>query len=231
MLTNNSKISSFDSGSTKKTATMFGTRKCIKPLSNHVGDENFDWLLAAVRRIRDQKQKANINRILNTLRHICPGRFSSRYLVQEQLEKAVIDGVIVRVGAPDDDCSYRDPGRIVRLKSHALRIENGVDLTKLVIRAARDLADDSGSTQQDLLRYIKSSYSVENVDNCNLESLVSKGCQTAINNGRMVLVQGEIDRYRAVLKEGSNSKAKTPLSSHELIDRAFTTQVCMVCKS
>jgi len=193
-----------------------------------------EWLLMAVRRVRDQKQRPNVDRIMNSLRIICPGRFRSRELLTQELELAVSEGILLRVGAAgdNDSCSYRDPGRVVRLKSHSLHVTRDLDMTKVVARSVRELASRDGSTAADVHHYIRSGYNVQIHDDSDLMSLIEKYCRKAAEVGKLVRVDGtEECRYRGVYAAPKNSlvncmkKLSAPLSSHSLVDRAFKTNV------
>jgi len=207
-----------------------------KQSSECLDGEHAKWLLTAVRRVRDQKQRPNIDRIMHALRIICPGKFHSRESVMEELELAVSESILLRVGAAgdSDNCSYRDPGRVVRLKSHSLRVTRDLDLTKFVARSVRELADPAGSTATDLHRYIRSGYNIEIHDGCDLMSLVVKYCQKAVEVGKLVCVEdSDESRYHAVYKQPKNISVnctKTPspsVSSYSLVDRAFKTDVSL----
>jgi hypothetical protein len=189
---------------------------------------NRKWLLTAVRRIREQKQRPNVSRIMNQLRILCPGRFTSSESVVEQLEEAVDDGDLIRVGPPSgNDCSYRDPGRVVKLKTHALEISQSVDLTKVVARCVRDLADPHGSTPGDIFKYIRLSYAVKIIDDTDLLGTIVKACKSAVKIGKLLLADGESDRYctaAPVAKSVSTSNIRNE-AAIELVDRAFTSEV------
>jgi len=196
--------------------------------------ERAQWLLKAVRRVRDQKQRPNIDRIMNTLRIICPGRFRSREAITEELELAVSEGILLRVGAAgdNDSCSYRDPGRVVRLKSHSLHVTRDLDMTKVVARSVRELADPAGSAPTDLHRYIRSGYNVQIHDDSDLMSIIAKYCRKAVELGKLVCDEDNGKcRYRAVYTGPKNNKVNcrrtvsSPMASYLLVDRAFKTDV------
>jgi len=204
--------------------------------SGYVDSERGEWLLAAVRRVRGQKQRPNVSRIMNTLRIICPGKFRSRESLVEELELAVSEGILLRVGAVGDDenCSYRDPGRVVRLKSHSLHVTGDLDMTKLVTRSVRELADSTGSTAADLCRYIQSAYKVQIYNDSDLAAMVAKYCQKAVDIGKLVAVESDGEcRFQPVYSETKKStmnctkavQSSSLLSSYSLIDRAFKTSV------
>ena len=190
--------------------------------------ENRKWLLSAVRRIREQKQRSNIARIMNQLRMICPGRFSSPSSVSEQLEQAVQDGELLRVGPPSGDCSYRDPVRVVKLKSHSLDITEGADLSKVVVRAVRDLADPKGSSASDVQRYIRSSYALKTANVTFLENAVVEACKNAVSSGKLRHVVGDEYRYLIVAPPPKSKIVNGNESAsvrHQFTDRAFSSEV------
>jgi len=217
------------------------TKRTHEKMNKCLDSERGKWLLAAARRVRDQKQRPNIDRIMNSLRIICPGQFQSRESLTEELELAVSEGILLRVGAAGDNenCSYRDPGRVVRLKSHSLHVSRDLDMTKIVARSVRELADQAGSTPADLHRYIRSAYNVQIHDDSDLVAMIAKYCQKAVEVGKLVAVEdGDETRYRAVYatktKNSSANCTKTLLSSlstssHALFDRAFKTDVSENC--
>jgi len=208
--------------------------KMNKQSSGGLDDDRAKWLLAAARRVRDQKQRPNVDRIMNTLRIICPGQFLSRESVTEELERAVLEGVLLRVGPAGDssNCSYRDPGRVVRLKTHSLHISRDLDMTKVVARSVRELADPTGSTVADVHRYIQTAYNVQIHDDSDLVAMIRKYCQKAVDVGKLVCIDRSDEcRYQAVcpLKRrtvnGTKSLSSSSLSSYSLVDRAFKTDV------
>jgi len=208
--------------------------KMNKESSACVDSERAQWLLKAVRRVRDQKQRPNIDRIMNTLRIICPGKFQSQESVVEELELAVSEGILLRVGAAgdNDSCSYRDPGRCVRLKTHALHITRDLDMTKIVARSVRELADPVGSTPSDLHRYIRSGYNIQIHDDSDLMSMIAKYCHKAVEVGKLVCIDDSGEgRYQAVFAGHKNKTVNctkslsSSVSTHSLVDRAFKTDV------
>jgi len=204
----------------------------VKSVNNKNDGEIRKWLLNAVRRIREQKQRSNVTRIMNQLRLLCPGRFNSPELVAKHLEEAVLDGELIRVGPPGDDCSYRDPGRVVKLKTHSLEICEGGDLMKIVIRAVRDLADPLGATLPDIHRYIRSSYAVNISDNVDLQNAVIGGCRNAVAANKLVRICGEVDRYQLQISASklavmSGASSSSTSAACELVDRAFNSEVCI----
>jgi len=210
------------------------SEKRSKQNSECLDGDHAQWLLAAVRRVRDQKQRPNVNRIMNTLRIICPGRFHSRELVTEELEHAVSEGILLRVGGTgdNDNCSYRDPGRVVRLKSHSLHVNCDLDMTKFVVRSVRELANPAGSTAADVHRYIQSGYRVQIHDDSDLLSLIVKFCCKAVELGKLVCDEDSDEcRYHPVYAEPKSNKinctrtVSSSLASYLLVDRAFKTDV------
>jgi len=209
--------------------------KTNKPSSGCLDHERGQWLLSAVRRVRDQKQRPNVDRVMNSLRIICPGRFCSRETVAEELELAVSEGILLRVGVAGDNssCSYRDPGRVVRLKSHSLRVTRDLDMTKIVARSVRELANPAGSSVADLQRYIRSGYRVQICDDSDLASLIVKYCQKAVELGKLTCIEdnGE-SRYQAAcntkpknITVNCRKTVSSSILSHSLVDRAFKTDV------
>jgi len=206
-----------------------------KQSSGSLDRERAKWLLAAVRRVRDQKQRPNIDRIMNSLRIICPGQFRSPESVTEELELAVSEGILIRAGAAGDNssCSYRDPGRVVRLKTHSLHVTQDLDMTKVVTRSVRELADPLGSTTADLHRYIRSGYKIQINDDSDLVSMIAKYCRKAVEMGKLVCVDAaEECRYQAVYSAPKNNSvnctkrlSSSSVSSHLMVDRAFKTDV------
>lgn len=211
-------------------------RTCEKMNKQNAGcsdDDRSQWLLAAVRRIRDQKQRPNIDRVMNTLRIICPGRFHSRESVIEELELAVSAGILLRTGAAgdNDSCSYRDPGRAVRLKSHSLHVTRDLDMTKVVARSVRELANPAGSTAADIHHYIRSGYNVQLHDDSDLMSMIAKYCRKAVELGKLVCDENDECRYRPAYTGPKNNTlnctrtVSSPMASHLFVDRAFKTDV------
>lgn len=204
-------------------------------------EENQKWLLSAVRRIREQKQKSNLARITKQLSLLCPGRFSDVESISDKLEEAVEAGALLRYGpAHTADCSYQDPGRVIKLHTHKLAVSKGADLSKPVMKAIRNLADVEGSTVADIAKYVRTSFVVRQLDKTSLEDVLANSCQMAVEMKKMSCIRvNDVDRFQILSPEKPAAASKpNKLSSSfssssnfparvELHDKAFTSSdVC-----
>lgn len=188
--------------------------------------EKVKWLLSAIRRIRAQKQRPCVERISCMLRSICR---MTQDEVEEQLELAVKDGLIIRVSV-NGISSYRDPKMVVSLKTHRLKVSCQSDLLKVVVRTVRDLGAADGSTLSDIHQFIMTGYSVDVAEGCDVRELVSKWCQTAVSCGRLVR---NGDRYQLAASPKMMGPSKMMSGDklrlknvQALEDKAFQNQVC-----
>ena len=140
------------------------------------------WLLEAVRKIRQQKQRPNVDRILHAMKSC---HKISDDVVQEQLDLAVKAGSIIRV-FNKGDCSYRDPKWVLALSNRQQEISEETDLTRFVVKSLREIGDAGGSPVPVLEKYIRTSYHLK-YDNDSDFTIALKGTlKRCLNSGRLI---------------------------------------------
>lgn len=201
---------------------------CETTIKAELDLEKVNCLLTAIRRIRAQKQRPCIERIMCVLRSM---RSMTKDDVEEQLALACKEGLIIcdsSRGAP----SYKDPKMVVSLKTRRLQVGRHSDLMKVVVRTVRELGSSDGSTLADIHHFIRTAYSVDVTEGCDLSELVSRWCQLAAKCGRLTL---NGDRFKAVhfnsdkqTDEKRNSGDLAFRRVLDLVDKAFQTLVSTV---
>lgn len=194
-------------------------------LSMSSNPDHVKWLLTAIRRIRDQKQRPGTERITSTLRTLCPTMEPT--VIEEQLDLAARDGLILRVYA-NGVVSYKDPGRVVHLKTHVMRVDRKYNMTKVVIRTVKELGSDNGSTVDDVYQHICTAYMVEIADGIDLRSRIQTFLEATVATGATIK---DGKRYRVVQPVNVKNPMSNKVKVEPFVDLAFKfkTQVILLC--
>lgn len=156
------------------------------------------WLLQAIAKIKQQKQRPNEERICNAIQ---ANHKVTRDAILEQLSLAVKDGSILAV-QNKGITSYKDPSSLCQLQTRSLEVTPQTDLTKVVIRSVRELGEKGGSTIRSIEKYIKSSYRITFLDGANLNHLLKVQIKRIVKNGHL-------KQEGAHLKLGTSSTSDT----------------------
>lgn len=140
------------------------------------------WLLDAIHKVKQQKQRPNIERICNAVRQ---NRKVSRETIEEQLELAVKDGTVLKV-YNKGLCSYKDPSCVSQLKSRTVKVTKKTDLTKLISKTIKELGEIGGSTLRSVEKYILKSCSLDIEDEVDLMQQLRLSLKKGISAGRFV---------------------------------------------
>lgn len=145
------------------------------------------WILEAIRKIRSQKQRPSVERICHAIRQ---HHNYHEDVVAEHLEAAVKEGSVLKVFNKGQS-SYKDPGG---LQSRTLRIQKGVDLTKVVTKAVRELGERDGSSLKSIEKYIRQSHTVEESAENDLKSALRMAVKRAVSRN-FILPDGKNFKY------------------------------------
>lgn len=148
------------------------------------------WILSAIRKIRSQKQRPSVERICHAVRQNHP---HSEELIKDYLEQLVSSGVVLKVFNKGQN-SYKDPGGVKQ--SRHLNLTKDSDLSKVILRATRELKEKDGSSLKSIEKYIQQSHCVELVEpDVDLTTVIKFSAKRAVERGFVVLV-GKL--YKAV---------------------------------
>lgn len=161
------------------------------------------WVLEAVDKIRGQKQRPSLERIVNAIRQ------HHRYpvdVIETQVEKCVESGCVLKVFNKGQN-TYMNPCGTINRK---LVINSDTDLTKILVKVVGQL-DEEGSSYKNIDRYIHHAYLLELENNgCELTSLLKSTLSKAVDKGLLVL-DGKLYRL-PVSPDSTTSLIGTPLA-------------------
>ncbi|XP_075238642.1 histone acetyltransferase enoki mushroom isoform X1 [Lycorma delicatula] len=112
------------------------------------------WILDAIRKIRSQKQRPSVDRICHAVRQ---HHTYSNEVITEHLERLVSEGSVLKVFNKGQS-TYKDPGGLLRRQ---ILINKKSDLSKVVIKAIKELGEKDGSTFKNIEKYIQQSHTLE----------------------------------------------------------------------
>lgn len=138
------------------------------------------WVLEAVNKIRGQKQRPSLERIINAIRQ--HHRFSVGD-IETQVERCVESGAVLKVFNKGQN-TYINPDGTA---SRKLIINADTDLTKILVKVVGQL-DEEGSSYKNIDRYMHHAYSLEfKNEKCDLASLFKSTLNKAVDKGLLVL--------------------------------------------
>lgn len=161
------------------------------------------WVLEAVNKIRGQKQRPSMERIVNAIRQ------HHRYpvtVIETQVERCVESGAVLKVFNKGQN-TYVNPRGTLNRK---LIINSDTDLTKLLVKIVGQL-DEEGSSYKNIDRYVHHAYSIElENDGCDLTTFLKSTLTKAVDKGLLVL-DGKLYRL-PVSPDSTTSLIGTPIS-------------------
>ncbi|XP_062596711.1 histone acetyltransferase KAT6B-like isoform X4 [Saccostrea cucullata] len=161
------------------------------------------WLLDAINKVKHQKQRPNFTRICNAVRQF---HQVSEDSIAEQLELTVKDGIILKLASKDGIWTYRDPSGTTPCKSRNLKVTCNMDLTKIIVKTIKELADPQGANLKKIKSYIISTY------NLDLEEGVELGEQLKVSL-KKGLASGQLQREGHYIKVGEKGLDESTASS------------------
>ena len=140
------------------------------------------WLLEAINKVKHQKQRPNFVRICAAVRQF---HQVSQESVAEQLELTVQDGLILKVASKDGNWTYRDPSGVTPCKSRSLKVLHNMDLTKVIVKTLKELADPQGSNLKKIKSYIISTYNLDVEEGLELGEQLKVSLKKGLTNGHL----------------------------------------------
>ena len=139
------------------------------------------WLLEAIRKIKHQKQRPNVERIAHAVQQHHNVSYES---IEEQLELAVKDGSVLKI--LNNGVSYKDPSGVTALKSRYLKIGKKSDLTKIVLRSIKELGQEDGSTAKTIEKFVRRSYNIDAESDSDVTHSVRISIKRAVNSMHII---------------------------------------------
>lgn len=165
------------------------------------------WILDAIGKIRSQKQRPSVERICHAIRQ---HHNFHEDVIGEHLEIAVREGAVLKVFNKGQS-SYKDPGG---LQTRTLKIEKGVDLTKVVTKAVRELGERDGSSIISIEKHIRQSHHVEESAENDLKSALRMAVKRAVTR-KFILPDGKNFKYNYNLQSPGGRKNKGRQNSED----------------
>lgn len=106
------------------------------------------WIIAAIGKVKGQKQRPSEDRIAHILQHVYG---LDPQVALEQLELCVKTGRVLKV-VFKDKASYKDPAKV----PHHIRgtVERPLDFLEFIKEALENVGDENGCTQQAIHSYV-----------------------------------------------------------------------------
>lgn len=172
-------------------------------------DHMVNLILEAIRKVRHQKQRPSLERISNVVRQ---NNSISREVIAEHLDKAVECGAVLKVFTKGL-CSYKDPGSLTKLKSRTVRVTKTTDMTRIVVKAIKELGENGGSSLRSIEKYVKQSFTLHIEPNVDLAHQLHIAAKKGINSG---IIAQDGRTYRLLKKISSVANVPRNISSSNI---------------
>lgn len=181
-------------------------RESSQELSAEIWQE---WILEAIRKIRSQKQRPSIQRICQAI-----GSHHKFHedIVAGKLEEAVKSGAVIKLYNKGLH-SYKAP---VARKS--ITVTKDTDLSRLVVKAVRELGECDGSNIKSIESYVQKSNNIVLSNDCDFKTIIKNSLKRAVSkefliqDGKLYKV-GKVSltspRKQRVTKTQTNKKNKS----------------------
>lgn len=186
------------------------------------------WILDAIEKVKHQKQQPNLQRIVHAVQQC---HSVSRESIEEQLQLALKDGLIVRTFSKKD-WSYRDPNKMAQGKRKTLKVDKKTDLTKLLVKTVIELGEDGGSLKK-IENHINAIYNIDCQNGVELSNLIKTCLKTAMDNNFLVkdgrnIKLGEKANDLDVTGNSSNNSNSASFDEDSTSDMSFSIEQNMV---
>lgn len=138
-----------------------------------------EWILDAIGKIRFQKQRPSIQRICQAIGN--HHKFHED-IVAQKLEEAVKSGAVVKVYNKGLH-SYKDPRP---LQGAPITVNLDTDLSKLVVRAVKELGECEGSVIKSIENYVQQSNNIILEENTDFKQVIKNSLSQAVNKDLLI---------------------------------------------
>lgn len=174
-------------------------RESLEDVSPQVWKE---WILEAIRRIRCQKQRPSVQRICQAI-----GSHHKFHedIVAEKLEEAVEAGAVLKVYNKGLH-SYKAPTNTQR---RVVVVTNDSDLSRLVVKAVRDLGECDGSGLKSIENYVQQTNNLDITSGTDFNLVIKNSIRIALGDGSL-LHEAKLYKLGSVVKPLAKRKSTSP---------------------
>jgi len=162
------------------------------------------WIVEAIHKIRQQKQRPSLERIAHTVKHQHPRADESA--CEEHVQRAVKDGTLVKV-VKKGVVSFVPP-EAAALSNRHVTVSVDSDLTKEVCRVLREIGD---SPLKVIENHLRDTNSVSVEDDVDLTAVLKAALKRALAKG-LLMQEGRLYRALEIKSPVSSPKKRRPSS-------------------
>lgn len=137
------------------------------------------WMLEAIKKIRSQKQRPSAERIIHAIRQ---HHNFHEDVIAEALDQSVKNGTVLKVFNKGQS-TYKDPGGV---PVRQLNLAKSSDLSKVIVKAARELGERDGSSLKSIERHIQLTYELDVPPNIDFSTVLRLSTKRAIARGQLI---------------------------------------------
>ncbi|CAD5123786.1 DgyrCDS12095 [Dimorphilus gyrociliatus] len=189
----------------------------VKDIMPEVKANPSQILLDAVRKIRGQKQRPNFDRLSHAVRL---QKWSTEVLT-EYINKAVEDGIILRMYDNKGLMTYKDPQTVSKLKTRDLHVGAASDLTKVLIRTLKELGDPADIDQVE--KHIRTGYHLTMAFKADLRQSIESALDKGVKSSKFLYKDG---KYSPI---DDHDKAVADMASFNQTGAAPAKTTCTTC--
>lgn len=180
------------------------------------------WMLEAIKKIRTQKQRPSAERIIHAIRQ---HHNFHEDVIAEALDQSVKIGTVLKVFNKGQS-TYKDPGGV---PIRQLNLAKTSDLSKVIVKAARELGERDGSSLKSIEKHIQLTYELDIPPNIDLSSVLRLSTKRAIARGHLVK---KGNNFKAVEEVVSSARKKydSPKKDQKFDFNSTLIKVCSFLK-
>lgn len=100
--------------------------------------------------------------------------------------------------------SYKDPGALCNMKGRTLRINSGTDLSKVIIKAIKELHESNGSTLRSIEKFLRQTFTINVDEGTDLGHQLHQSVKRAVKNG-LIIQEGRMYKLKKIhFRRGSS---------------------------
>ena len=168
-----------------------------------------EWILEAIRRIRFQKQRPSIQRICQAI-----GSHHKFHedIVAEKLEEAVRNGSVLKVYNKGLH-SYKAPASAQR---RSIPVSANTDLSRLVIKAVKELGEFDGSSIKTIENYVQQSNNLKITPETDFKVVIKTAVKNSLQNGTLIQEGKNYKLGTLIQKSPPKKKSTSPKKAKEV---------------
>lgn len=168
-------------------------------------------MLEAIKKIRSQKQRPSAERIIHAIRQ---HHNFHEDVIADALDQSVKIGTVLKVFNKGQS-TYKDPGGVPVRQLH---LAKSTDLSKAIVKAARELGERDGSSLKSIERHIQLTYEIDVPPHIDFSSVLRLSTKRAVARGHLIKKGNNFKAVEEIATSSARRKNESPKKDQKLQD-------------